>query len=149
MTAFTTVQLKAVGIPPASTDITSYPGTIVADYVFDGLKQALASADTADFFDLPDLTGCVVLAAAVTIVTASPNAATLALQVGGTSVTGLTGWALNGTAGTKLVKLATAANTVVNAGSASAIRMLIGGAALSTGKFRVRVWYTLLESPPV
>jgi hypothetical protein len=149
MTAFTTQNMRDAGVVPASTDLYSFPGTVVLEYVIDGAKKAIAAADTVDFFDLANLTGANVVAAAVTVVSPGTASGTLAIQIGGTSVTGLTAWATDAVAGTKLVKLATAANTVVNAGSASAVRLLQSTAGLGTGKLRIRIWLTLLEAPAV
>lgn len=147
MPAYTTAQLRSVGIQPASTDTPSLPGVVMLEYEFDGTKRSTVATDTADFYDLPAFAGMIVTSAAITVVRPSAGAATAAIQIGGVSVTGLTAWALNAAAGTKLVKLATAANTVVNTGSASAVRLLIGAAGVGDGKFRVRVWGTLLDSP--
>lgn len=149
MTALTTTVLRAAGISPAATDITSYPGTFVAEWLFDGNKQAMAAADTADFFDLPALTGVVILGAALTVIRPGTATGVLSVQIAATNITGLTAWATDAAAGTKLVKLATAANTTVNTSSATAIRVLQGTAAIGAGAYRLRVWGTLLEAPPV
>lgn len=147
MAAFTTAVMKAAGVNPATFDMFSTPGTMVAEYYLDGSKKAIAAADTVDFFDLPALAGVNVLGAAVTVVSPGTASGTVAIQIGGANVTGLTAWATDAAAGTKLVKLATAANTTVNTGSATAIRLLQSTAGLGSGKLRVRVWFTLLEAP--
>lgn len=147
MTAFTTANMLAAGIQAAGTDRAGQPGVVVLDYVLDGSKKTIAAADTVDIFDIPAYAGAIVDAAAVTVITPGTASGTLAVQVGGSSVTGLTAWATDAAAGTKLVKLATAANTVVNTSSASSVRLLQSTAGLGTGKIRVRVWLTILEAP--
>lgn len=147
MAAITTAQLRAAGLAPASTDTVGFPGPVTLDFTLDGNKRAVAAADTVDFFDLPAFTGMIVTAAAITVVRPGTATGTASIQVGGANVTGLTAWALDAAAGTKLVKLATGTNTVVNTGTASAVRLLISTAALGTGLIRVRVFGTLLESP--
>jgi hypothetical protein len=147
MAALTIAQLRAKGVNPASTDKHGFPGDVILDYEIDGSKQAVAATDTVDFFEIPALAGMIVKAAAVTVVRPGTASGALAIQIGGTSVTGLTAWATDAAAGTKLVKLATAANTVVNTGSASYVRILQSTAGLGSGKLRIRVFGTLLEAP--
>lgn len=146
MAAITIAQLRAKGVNPASTDIAGFPGDVILDFELDGGKYAVAAADTVDFFELPALAGMIVTAAAVTVVRPGTATGTIDLQIGGTDVTGLTGWATDATAGTKLVKVATAANTVVNTSSASYVRLQQNTAGLGNGKLRVRVFGTLLEA---
>lgn len=147
MAAITIAQLRAKGVNPASTDTAGFPGDVVLDFELDGSKYTVAAADTVDFFALPDLAGMIVKGAAVTVVRPGTATGTVDIQIGGTDVTGLTGWATDAAAGTKLVKLATAANTVVNAGAASYVRLQQNTAGLGNGKIRVRVFGTLLEAP--
>ncbi len=149
MTALTTTVLRAAGIAPAATDITGYPGYLVAEWLFDGTKQAMAATDTADFFDLPALTGVIIHAAALTIIRPGTATGVLSVQIAATNITGLTAWATDAAAGTQLVKLATASNTTVNTSSATAIRVLQGTAAIGTGAYRLRVWGTLLSAARV
>lgn len=149
MAALSTATLRAAGIAPAGTDIFGTPGTFVAEWFFDGAKQAMPAADTADFFDLPALTGVKIEGAALTIVRAGTASGVLSVQIAGADVTGLTAWSTAAAAGTKLVKLATAANTTVNTGTATAIRVLQSTAAIGSGAYRLRVWGTLFEAPPV
>lgn len=146
MAAITIAQLRAKGVNPASTDGASFPGDVVLDFELDGSKYAVAATDTVDFFELPALTGMIVLGAAVTVVRPGTATGTVDLQLGGTDVTGLTGWATDATAGTKLVKLATALNTVVNTSSASYVRLQQNTVGLGSGKIRVRVFGNLLEA---
>lgn len=146
MAAYTTTQLRTVGIQPASTDAASYPGPVVLEFDFDGAKRSTAATDTVDFFDIPALSGFIVRAASLTVVRPGTATGTADIQLGGVDVTGLTAWALDAAAGTQLIKLATAANTVVNAGSASAIRLQINTAGVGTGRFRVRVFGDMLAA---
>lgn len=147
MADYTTAQLRAVGIPPASTDAESFPGVCIFEYDFDGTKRSTAAADTLAFFDLPAYAGMIVRAAALTIVKPGTASATADIQLAGTDVTGLTAWALDAAAGTQLIKLATAANTVVNTSSASTLRLQINTAGVGAGRFRVRVFAELLAAP--
>jgi hypothetical protein len=146
MAAYTTTQLRTVGIQPASTDAASYPGPVVLEFDFDGAKRSTAATDTVDFFDIPALSGFIVRAASLTVVRPGTATGTADIQLGGVDVTGLTAWALDAAAGTQLVKLATAANTVVNAGSASAVRLQINTVGVGTGRFRVRVFGDMLTA---
>lgn len=147
MAATTIANLRSAGLTPASTDRAAFPGPVTLDFTIDGSKLAVAAADTVDFFEIPAYAGMIVTAAAVTVVRPGTATGTLAIQIGGTSVTGLTAWATDAAAGTKLIKLGTAANTVVNTGAASAVRLLQGVAGLGNGLLRVRVFGTILEAP--
>jgi len=147
MTAKTIDNLRSAGLTPASTDRAAFPGNVVLDFTIDGAKMAVGAADTVDFFELPAFAGMIVTAAAVTVIRPGTAAGTLAVQIGGTSVTGLTAWATDAAAGTKLIKLGTAANTVVNTGTASYVRLLQSTAALGNGLLRVRVFGTIVEAP--
>lgn len=147
MAALTIAQLRAAGLAPASTDIPAYPGSIILDFELDGSKFAVAAADTVDIFEIPAFAGFVVSAAAVTVLRPGTATGTVDLQVGAADVTGTTAWANDATAGTKLIKLATATNTVINTGTASFIRLQFNTAALGSGWLRVRVFGTLLQAP--
>jgi hypothetical protein len=147
MAALTIAQLRAAGVNPASTDKHGFPGDVILDYELDGAKRAVAATDTVDFFQIPDLAGMIVKAAAITVVRPGTATGTMDIQIGGADVTGLTAWATDAAAGTKLVKIATAANTVVNAGAASFVRLQQNTVGLGTGKIRVRVFGTMLEAP--
>lgn len=146
MAAFTTTQVRAAGLAPASTDRAGFPGDVVLDFELDGAKLTVAAADTVNMFDLPAYAGVIVKAAAITVVRAGTATGTVDIQIAGTDVTGLTGWATDAAAGTKLVKLATAANTTVNTTSATAIALQQNTAGLGNGKIRVRLFCTLLEA---
>jgi hypothetical protein len=147
MAAKTIANLRTAGLAPASTDSASFPGEIILEFELDGGKLAVASGDTVDFFEIPAFAGFIVQAAAVTVVTPGTASGTLAIQVGGADVTGLTAWATDAAAGTQLVKRATAANSVINTGTASFVRVSQGGAALGTGRLRVRVFGLMLAAP--
>jgi hypothetical protein len=147
MAALTIAQLRAAGLAPASTDIPAYPGDIILDFELDGSKFAVAATDTVDLFEIPALAGFIVKAAAITVLRPGTATGTIDIQLVTTDVTGLTAWAADATAGTKLVKLATAANTAVNTGTATYIRLQQNTAALGSGWIRVRVFGTLLQAP--
>lgn len=149
MTAFTTTQVRAASMSPGATDKPGMPGNVVIGFTIDGSKLTVAATDTVDFFDLPAYAGMIVHAAAVTVVKPGTATGTLGIQLGGADVTGLTAWATDAAAGTELIKLASAANTVVNTSSASAVRFQQNTAGLGTGVLHIRVWATLLEAPPV
>jgi hypothetical protein len=65
----------------------------------------------------------------------------------GTAVTGLTAWAGDAAAGTKLVKLATGANSVISTTTSNFVKLQFSTAAAGSGKYRVRVFGRLLEAP--
>ena len=155
MAAITIAQLRAKGVNPASTDKVAFPGDVVLDFELDGSKYTVAAADTVDFFEIPAYAGFIAKAAAVTVVRPGTASGTVDIQIGGADVKGLTAWATDAAAGTKLVKLAigTVATTdstpanVINTTSASYIRLQQNTAGLGTGKIRVRVFGTLVEAP--
>ena len=154
MANYTIAQLKAVGINPATTDTFSFPGPIVLEYVFDGSKRTTAATDTVDLYEIPALTGFVVDAAAVTNMVPGTATATIAVTLGaagaaGTAVTGLTAWDAAAAGGTKLVKLATAANSSIATTTSNFVKLQIGTAGAGLGKYRVRVYGRVLEAPPV
>lgn len=147
MANFTVAVMKAAGVNPAtlSQDLTS--GYMLLDYTLDGSKKAIAAADTLEFWDFPTLTGILIAAAAVTVTKAGTASGTVDVQMVATDVTGLTAWATDATAGTQLVKLATAANTVVNT-TATVLRLQQNTAGLGAGVLRVRVWFQYYVAPP-
>lgn len=155
MAALTIAQLRAKGIFPASTDKHGFPGDVMLDYELDGAKQAVAATDTVDMFEIPDLAGFIAKAAAITVVRPGTATGTMDIQIGGADVKGLTAWATDAAAGTKLVKLAigtvAAADStpasVINAGAVSYIRLQQNTVGLGNGKIRVRIFGTLLEAP--
>jgi hypothetical protein len=140
MAAKTIANLRTAGLAPASTDRASFPGEVIMDFELDGSKLAVAATDTVDFFEIPAYAGFIVTAATVTVVRPGTATGTMDIQVGGTDVTGLTAWATDAAAGTQLVKLATAANTVVNTTTASYVRVQQNTVALGSGLVRVRVF---------
>lgn len=147
MADYTIAQLRTAGIPPASTSSASFPEYLMFDYEFDGAKRTTAAADTLAMFELPALAGLIVHAAALTVVRPGTATGTLDIQLNTTDVTGLTAWALDATAGTQLVKLATAANTIVNTGSSTTVKAQINTAGVGQGKFRIRIWAVMLSAP--
>lgn len=152
MANYTIAQLKTVGIQPASTDLASFPGVVTLEYFFDGTKRSTATSDTVDLFEIPAYAGLVVDAAAVTVVAAGTASCTIGVTLGasgaaGTAVTGLTAWAADAAAGTKLVKLATAANSVISTTTSNFVKLQFSTAAAGSGKYRVRVFCKLLEAP--
>lgn len=155
MAAFTIAQMRTAGVNPGTTDRAGFPGDVVIDYELDGSKKAIAAADTVDFFELPAYAGFIAKAAAITVVKAGTATGTVDLQIGGADVKGLTGWATDAAAGTKLVKIALgtvagADNTppsTVNTTSATYIRLQQNTAGLGAGKIRVRVFGTIVEAP--
>lgn len=155
MANYTIAQMRAAGIQPASTDAASFPGRVVLDYSLDGTKKAIAATDTVDIFEIPAYAGFIIESAAVTVVAAGTATGTMDIQIGGADAKGLTAWATDAAAGTKLVKLAIGAvvsadNTpasVINTTTASYIRLQQNTAALGSGKLRVRIVGTMLEAP--
>lgn len=145
MTAITTATMIAAGVAAGALD-EIVPGDFMLEYLLDGSKKTIAAADTVDFFDIPAYAGAMISGASVEVITPGTATGTLDIQLGGADVTGLTAWATDAAAGTKLVKLATAANTVVNGGSASAIRLQQNTAGLGTGVLKIRVWGVLYQA---
>lgn len=146
MTAKTIADLRTAGLAPASTDRASFPGEVMMDFELDGSKLAVAATDTVDFFEVPAYAGFIVTAASVTVVRPGTATGTMDIQVGGADVTGLTAWATGAAAGTQLIKLATAANTVVNTTAASYVRVQQNTVALGSGLIRVRVFGKVLAA---
>lgn len=151
MPNYTIANLRTVGISPAGMDRAGGPGPVVLEYEFDGAKRSTVATDTVDLFEIPALAGFIVDGAAVSVVRPGTATVTLAVTIGasgaaGTAVTGLTAWAGDAAAGTRLVKLATAANTVVSAGSSNFLKLQFGTAGAGTGRYRVRIFGTLLEA---
>jgi len=151
MANYTVAQLRAVGISPAGMDRAGGPGTVVLEYEFDGAKRSTAAADTVDLFEIPAYAGFIVDAATVSTVRPGTATVTVAVTIGaaaaaGTAVTGLTAWAGDAAAGTKLVKLATAANTVISTTTSNFLKLQFGTVGAGTGRYRVRIFGTLLEA---
>lgn len=151
MANYTIAQLRTVGINPAGTDFAGSPGPFYIEYEFDGSKRSTAANDTADMFEFPAYAGVVIEGAAVTVVKAGTATATLSVTLGaaaaaGTAVTGLTAWAADAAAGTKLVKLATAANSLITSTASGFVKLQVLTAGAGSGKFRVRVFGRILEA---
>lgn len=153
MANYTIAQLRLLGINPASTDVEGFPAAAcVLEYEFDGSKRSTAATDTVDLFEIPAYAGIVVDSAAVTVVRAGTATSTIGVTLGaaaaaGTAVTGLTAWAADATAGTKLVKLATAANSVISTTTSNFVKLQFSTAGAGAGKYRVRIFCRVLEAP--
>lgn len=103
-------------------------------------------------FEFPAYAGVVIEGAAVTTVKAGTASTTISITLGaaaaaGTAVTGLTAWAADAAAGTKLVKLATAANSLINTTASGFVKMQSWTGGAGAGKYRVRVFGRILEAP--
>lgn len=152
MANYTIAQLRSVGINPAGTDFVGTPGPFYIEYEFDGAKRSTVANDTADMFEFPAYAGVVIEGAAVTVVKAGTASTTISITLGaaaaaGTAVTGLTAWAADAAAGTKLVKLATAANSLINTAASGFVKMQVLTGGAGAGKYRVRVFGRILEAP--
>lgn len=152
MANYTIAQLRSVGINPAGTDFVGTPGPFYIEYEFDGAKRSTVANDTADMFEFPAYAGVVIDGAAVTTVKAGTASTTISITLGaaaaaGTAVTGLTAWAADAAAGTKLVKLATAANSLINTAASGFVKMQVLTGGAGAGKYRVRVFGRILEAP--
>ena len=144
MATYTTAQMLAAGVNPASTDCASFPGPVVLEYYLDASKKTIAAADFVTFFDIPSYTGMIITGAALAVIEAGTATGTIDVGIAGTDITGLT--AFDGATVGETVKLATAANTVVTTGSTSSLTLQINTAGLGKGKFRFRVFGTLLAA---
>lgn len=144
MATFTTAQMAAAGVPSAVSSAAGSPGPCMLEYVLDGKKKAIVATDIVTIFDIPTYSGFIVDAATVEVI--SPGVATATMDVGiaGTDITGATAVDI-ATAG-QTVKLATGANTVATAGTASSLTLQFNTAGLGAGKLRVRVFGTLLDA---
>lgn len=147
MANYTVAVMKAAGVNPATLGQDLTDGYQFLDYTLDGSKKAIVATDTVEFWDFPALTGILIKAAAVTVSVPTAAAATMDVQMVATDVTGLTAFALNAAAGTQLVKLATAANTIVNT-TATVLRLEFNTQALGAAVIRVRVWFEYYAAPP-
>lgn len=147
MATKTIANLRTAGLAPASSDRASFPGTVMLDFELDGKKLAVAATDLVQFFEIPAYAGFVVDAVGITVIAPGTATGTMDFQLAGTDVTGCTGWLTDAAAGTELLKLATAANTVVNTGTATYLNLQQNTAALGIGRVRVRVFGTLMKSP--
>jgi hypothetical protein len=153
MANYTIAQLKALGIAPATVDAPSFPApAIVLEYMFDGSKRSTVATDTVDLFEIPAYAGFVVDSAAVSVIAAGTATVTVAVTLGaaaaaGTAVTGLTAWAGDAAVGTKLIKLATAANSVISTTTSNFVKLQFGTVGAGIGKYRVRVFGRFLEAP--
>jgi hypothetical protein len=153
MANYTIAQLKSVGIAPATASFASGPSqNVILEYFFDGVKRSTATSDTVDIFEIPAYAGFGVDSAAVTVAAAGTASCTIGVTLGaaaaaGTAVTSLTAWAADAAAGTKLVKLATGAQSIISTTTSNFVKLQFSTAAAGTGKYRVRVFGRLLEAP--
>lgn len=147
MANHTIAQFREVLIAPAAISHPGVDGHTMWEYTLDGnAGRTVAATDTVDFWELPANAGVIVQAASVETKIAGTASATMDIQIapGGTpaDVTGLTAWALDATAGTKLVKFATAANVATHT-AATTFRIQVNTAGLGAGKWVVRVYGVL------
>lgn len=144
MATFTTAQMKAAGVNSAGTDRASFPGPVVFEYILDASKKTIAAADFVTFFDIPTYTGVLITGASLAVLEAGAATSTMDVGIAGTDVTGLTAFDM-ATVG-ESTKLATAANSVITTSTASSLTMQINTAGLSRGKFRLRVYATIMTA---
>ena len=160
MANFTITQVRNGGNNPASVDMEGTPGAFYMEYDIDATKKpgvagvptTIAATDTVDMLELPAYAGVVIEGAAVTVVKPGTATCTIGVTLGaaaaaGTAVTGLTAWAADAAAGTKLVKLATAANSLINTSAVGYVKLQFSTAAPGAGRYRVRVFGRILEAP--
>ena len=150
MANYTIAQGRTAGIFPGAADLAGSPGFVMIDYEFDGLKRTTVAADTIDIFEVPAFAGLFVYGAGITVVRAGTATNTLSLSLGaaaaaGTDITGLTAWAGDAVANTKLLKLATAANSIISTATSNFLKLKFNTAAAGSGKYRVRVHALLLD----
>jgi hypothetical protein len=125
-------------------DAASTPGPVMLEYLIDGSKKAVAATDFVTMYDIPTYAGFVVSAASVEVLSPGLATGTCDIGIAETDITGLTGFDTAVVAGT--IKLATAANSVLTAGSASSLTLQQNTAGLGTAKLRVRIFGTYLDS---
>ena len=155
MANYTIAQLRAVGVNPASTDLPAPGGFLTLEYVIDGSKRSTAATDTVDLFEVPAYCSLRVLSAGVSVVKAGTATGTTGINLGaaagaGTAVTGLTAWANDAAAGTKLIKYATvaAAQDITSTSTSNFVKLQFATAGLGSGILRVRILGILTEAPP-
>jgi len=144
MATFTTAQMAAAGVPPASLSTAGTPGAVMLEYILDGKKRAIAATDIVTMFDIPAYAGFVVTGATVSVLTAGTATCTMDVGIAGTDITGATAVDMATVGDT--VKIATGANSVATAGTASSLTLQFNTAGLGNGKARVRVYGTLLDA---
>ena len=144
MTARTIAQYRAAYIPiqPAGIDIHGLPGHFMLEYRLLGDESGITTAatDTIEMFTIPTVTGVQLFGAGIRTLTPGTASTTIDIQLNTTDVTGLTAWAADATAGTKLVKVATAANTLVATTVDLTMKLQVNVAGLGSGEWIVRVW---------
>jgi hypothetical protein len=137
MATYTTAQMLAAGMA-TSTNQASFSGPFTIEWLIDGSKKTIAAADVVNLMDIPPWAAVTIQAATVTTIAGGTATGAPEVGIAGTACTGLTGFD-SATTGTQAAKLATAVNTVVTTGTASAITYKQLTAALGTGKIRIRV----------
>lgn len=144
MTARTIAQYRAAYIPiqPAGIDIHGLPGHFMLEYRLLGDDSGITTVatDTIEIFTVPTLTGIEVFGASLKTIKAGTASSTLDIQLNTTDVTGFTAWALDATAGTQLVKVATGADTLVATSSDLTMKVQINTGGLGAGEWIIRVW---------
>jgi len=140
MTARTIAQYRAVGIQPAASSQHGLPGPFMLEYILDGSAIVTAATDTVEIYTVPAYSGVLIHAGSLQTDIAGTASGTLDIQLNTTDVTGLTAWATDATAGTQLVKIATAANTLVATTTDLTIKVQINTSGLGSGKYRIRLW---------
>ena len=151
MTARTIAQYRAVGVQPAASDRASFPGgAFMLEYKLIGDQSGITTVatDTVDIHVLPAYSGVLVTGASLKTIIAGTASSTLDIQLTATDVTGLTAWALDATAGTQLVKAATAGatNLEIIGASDAVIRVQINTGGLGSGEWRLRIWGTAFDA---
>lgn len=79
MATYTTAQMLAAGVNPASTDCASFPGPVVLEYYLDASKKATVATDIITFFDIPAYTGMIITGAALRSLKLAPLRSRLTL----------------------------------------------------------------------
>jgi len=148
MTARTIAQYRAVGVQPAALSSHGVPGPFILEYKLFGDQSGITTVatDTIELFTVPAYAGVLIHAGALKTIIAGTASTTLDVQLNTTDVTGLTAWAADATAGTQLVKVATAANTLVATSSDLTIKVQINTGGLGSGEWRLRLFGVLLEA---
>jgi hypothetical protein len=108
------------------------------------VKKAIASAENVTMYDIAANAGFVVSAASVEVLVEGTATGTCDIGIAGTDITGLTAFDTATVGG--VIKLATAANSVIATSSASSLTLQQNTAGLGGGKLRVRVFGTFLDS---
>jgi hypothetical protein len=153
MPNYTVAQVRAAGLATAQNSAPSAPSqNVVLDFFFDGAKRSTVATDTLDIFEIPPFAMFFADSAALTVIQPGTTGVTVGITIGaaaaaGTAVTGLTGWAGDAAAGTRLIRLATAAQNNASSASANFVKVQFSTQGAGLGKYRIRVVGRLLEAP--